>query len=57
MGRPVDNARAVITSGGEVVFESRKDRKFIPSIMEEIKLKAEQLEALTEPLVVIVKEA
>ena len=57
VGRPVDNARAVITSGGEVVFESRKDRKFIPSILEEIKLKAEQLEALTEPLVVTVKEA
>ena len=47
----------MITSGGEVVFESKKARKFIPSIMEEIKLKAEQLEALTEPLVVSVKEA
>ncbi|MDO5434061.1 NAD(P)/FAD-dependent oxidoreductase [Eubacterium sp.] len=57
VGRPVDSARAVITSGGEVVFESKKARKFIPSIMEEIKLKAEQLEALTEPLVVSVKEA
>lgn len=55
-GRPVDNAKAVITSGNQIIFESKKARTFIPSIMEEINVKAESLRDITEPLVVAVKE-
>lgn len=56
VGRPVDSAKAVIMSGETVVFESKKSKRFIPSIMEEIKLKPEVLSKLTDSLTVSIKE-
>ncbi|MDO4287911.1 MAG: FAD-dependent oxidoreductase [Eubacterium sp.] len=56
VGSPIENAKTVITSGDTLVFESRKAKKYLPSIMEEVKLTAAHLEDVTEPLVVTVKE-
>ncbi len=56
VGSPIECAKTVITSGETVIFESKKSKKYLPSIMEEIKLKPEQFKDVKEPLVVTVKE-
>ncbi|MGL4549181.1 MAG: pyridine nucleotide-disulfide oxidoreductase, partial [Eubacterium aggregans] len=54
VGTPVESGHIRITSGDTVVFEERSNRNIIPSIMEEVKLKQEQLSGLCDPLVVTV---
>lgn len=43
VGRPVKSAKIRITSGNQVIFESKKAKKFVPSIMENVNLTAAQL--------------
>lgn len=43
VGRPVESAKIRITSGEQVIFESKKAKKFVPSIMENVNLTAAQL--------------
>lgn len=43
VGRPVESAKIRITSGDQVIFESKKAKKFVPSIMENVNLTAAQL--------------
>lgn len=43
VGRPVETAKICITSGNKVIFESKKAKKFVPSIMENVNLTAAQL--------------
>ena len=43
VGRPVKSAKTRITSGDQVIFESKKAKKFVPSIMENVNLTAAQL--------------
>ena len=43
VGRPVETAKIRITSGDKVIFESKKAKKFVPSIMENVNLTAAQL--------------
>ncbi len=43
VGRPVETAKICITSGDKVIFESKKAKKFVPSIMENVNLTAAQL--------------
>ncbi|MEG1431855.1 MULTISPECIES: NAD(P)/FAD-dependent oxidoreductase [Eubacterium] len=54
VGAPVESGHVRIKSGDTVVFEERRNRNIIPSIMEEVKLKQEQLSGLCDPLVVTV---
>ena len=51
---PTDNSHVLVKSGDTIVYEGKKNRNLIPSIMEEVKIKKEQLSGLTEPLVVSV---
>lgn len=43
VGRPVETAKIRVTSGDKVIFESKKAKKFVPSIMENVNLTAAQL--------------
>lgn len=43
VGRPVKSAKIRITSGDQVIFESKKAKKFVPSIMENVNLTSAQL--------------
>lgn len=43
VGRPVKSAKIRITSGDQVIFESKKAKKFVLSIMENVNLTAAQL--------------
>ena len=43
VGRPGKSAKIRITSGDQVIFESKKAKKFVPSIMENVNLTAAQL--------------
>ena len=43
VSRPVETAKIRITSGDKVIFESKKAKKFVPSIMENVNLTAAQL--------------
>lgn len=43
VGRPVKSAKIRITSVDQVIFESKKAKKFVPSIMENVNLTAAQL--------------
>lgn len=43
VSRPVKSAKIRITSGDQVIFESKKAKKFVPSIMENVNLTAAQL--------------
>ena len=43
VGRQVKSAKIRITSGDQVIFESKKAKKFVPSIMENVNLTAAQL--------------
>lgn len=52
---PIDRGQVVVSSGDIVVYEG-KPRQFKPSIMEDVKIKPEQLAGLTQPLMVSVKE-
>lgn len=56
VGHPIENGIIIISSGGHPIFESKKPRRFAPSIMEQINLAAKQLEGITEPIQVTVKE-
>lgn len=56
VARPIEQAKAVIRCGDTVIFESKKAKRFIPSIMEEIVLKPEMLEQVSEALTVCVEE-
>lgn len=43
VGRPVESAKIRITSGEKTIFESKKAKKFVPSIMENVNLTDAQL--------------
>lgn len=57
VGRPIDSGMMTISCGDKVVVETKKPRAFIPSVMEEIKIKGKTLAGLEGKLVVSVKEA
>lgn len=56
VGKPVENAKVRITSGDQVLFESKKAKNFVPSIMESIRLLPKQLEDITDTVRVTVVE-
>lgn len=56
VGRPVDSGIIIISAGGHPIFESKKPRRFLPCIMEQINLAVKQLEGITEPIQVSIKE-
>lgn len=56
VGRPIDAAKIRITSGDTVIYESKKAKKFVPSIMESVNLAAAKLSETSEELTVSVVE-
>lgn len=56
VGRPIDAAKIRITSGDAVIYESKKAKKFVPSIMESVNLAAAKLSETSEELTVSVVE-
>lgn len=56
VGRPIDAAKIRITSGDTVIYESKKAKKFVPSIMESVNLAAAKLSEAGEEITVSVVE-
>lgn len=56
VGRPLDAAKIRITSGDAVIYESKKAKKFVPSIMESVNLAAAKLSEAGEEITVSVVE-
>ena len=56
VGRPCKKGRIRISSGDQVLFETKKAKDFVPSIMENIRIKAGAFADLTEPVIVTVVE-
>ncbi len=56
VGRPVDKARIKICAGDKLLFENKKSRKFVPSIMENVRIKAEACKEIQGPVTVTVVE-
>lgn len=56
VGRPVDKARIKICAGDKLLFENKKPRKFVPSIMENVRIKAEACKEIQGPVTVTVVE-
>ena len=56
VGRPVDSGRIIISSGDKVLFESKKAKSLVPSIMENVRIKGELLKDIQEPVTVTVIE-
>lgn len=55
VGRPVDEGKIVVKAGETVLFESRTNKKFVPSIMESISVKAEALQETEGAITVTIK--
>lgn len=55
VNHPIECGRIMILSGDDLVYEG-KPGQFKPSVMENIKIKPEQLIGLNQPLMVLVKE-
>lgn len=43
VGRPIDMGKIVVTAGENILFESKKAKKFFPSIMESINIKTDAI--------------
>ena len=56
VGRPLDSGKIRICSGDQVLFETKKARKFVPSIMENVKIRTSSIEDPTRDIVVTVEE-
>lgn len=56
VGRPVDLGKIRISSGDQVLYETKKAKKFVPSTMEQIKIRRSAIEDPKLPLVVTVVE-
>ena len=57
VGRPVDSGKIRITSGDQVLFESKKAKKFVPSIMENVRIRLSNIEDSAAPVIVTVTES
>ena len=57
VGRPVDSGKIRICSGDQVLFESKKAKKFVPSIMENIKIRTSSITDPARDILVTVEEA
>ena len=55
VGRPEDSGKILVTAGDQVLFESKKARKFVPSIMESVNIKADMLKSSCQEIKVTVK--
>ncbi len=56
VGRPVDSGRIRITAGDRVLFENKKAKKFVPSIMENVRIRTSELAGCKDDIVVTVVE-
>ena len=56
VGRPVDSGRIKISSGDQILFESKKAKSLVPSIMENVRIKGDALKDIQEPVTVTVIE-
>ena len=55
VGRPENSGKILVTAGDQVLFESKKARKFVPSIMESVNIKADMLKSSCQEIKVTVK--
>ncbi len=56
VGRPIDSGRIKIFSGDKILFESKKAKSLVPSIMENVRIKSDALKEIQEPVTVTVIE-
>lgn len=56
VGRPVDSGKIVVKANDNVLFESKKYKKFVPSIMESVNLIADQLDKDLGKIEVMIQE-
>ncbi len=54
VGSPVQDAKIIVTSGDKVLYESKRSKKLVPSIMEVVPLSAELLKDVNGPIEVTV---
>ena len=57
VGRPIESGRIRISSGDQVLFETKKAKKFVPSIMENVKIRTSAIEDPTAAIMVTVIES
>ena len=57
VGRPIRSGRIRISSGEQVLFETKKARKFVPSIMENVTIRPANIEDPSAPIMVTVIES
>ncbi len=57
VARPVDSGRLLITSGSQVLYETKKPKIFIPSIMENIKIRPSSISDPSAAVTVTVVES
>lgn len=55
VGRPENSGKILVTARDQVLFESKKARKFVPSIMESVNIKADMLKSSCQEIKVTVK--
>ena len=56
VGRPIDSGRIKISSGDKILFESKKAKSLVPSIMENVRIKGDVLKDVQDPVTVTVIE-
>lgn len=55
VGRPENNGKILVTAGNQVLYESKKAKKFVPSIMESVNIKTDMLKSSCQEIKVTVK--
>lgn len=56
VSHPIASGKTVVTSGDTVLFEDKKAHRYLPSNMEIIDVKADNLHGLTKPVIVKINE-
>ncbi|MBR0381528.1 MAG: FAD-dependent oxidoreductase [Eubacterium sp.] len=56
VGRPVDSGIIRVASGSKILFESKKAKKFVPSIMENVRIRPDMIGDAGSPVTVSVIE-
>ncbi len=56
VGRPIESGKIVVKAGNDILFESRKSKKFVPSIMENITLKIDDWSNKYDKIEITVQE-
>ena len=56
VGRPVDSGRIRVSAGDQVLYENKKARSFVPSIMESIRIRTSGLRPGLPVIVTVIPE-